>query len=157
MQGAPCTLEVAVLDCAFTPWVYSYLSIQAGIRIHSITMFRRLVAFILTLCMCWQSLAYAGAGVVMAQTDDHEHALMHFEGTSHHHDEHGGADGWHQDESAASTGHLSADACVFPPALVFLPTIELQAPVSMQPESVLQAFLPLPFLDGLERPPRLTA
>jgi hypothetical protein len=62
-------------------------------------------------CVCWQSLAYAGADVVVADGDEQVHAVLHFEDEAHHHDEHDGS--FHQDESPASTQHSMDDACVF--------------------------------------------
>lgn len=121
-------------------------------------MCRRLTTFFLMLCMCWQALAYAGSAVVMADAEEVAHAAMHFEGEAHHHDDHDSLDdgGIHQDDSLASAQHLMDEACVFAPALI--PVVHLSLP-SVQPDApvaTIAAAAPPPFLDGLERPPRLT-
>lgn len=119
-------------------------------------MSRRLLAFILTLCMCWQSLAFAGAGVVLTDGEEQLHQQLHFEDTAHHHDDHDD-DGLHQDDSDASMTHVAMDAGLFAPALTSVAALPL---LDQLPEWPLPAVMPahaLLFLDGLERPPRLTA
>ena len=129
-------------------------------------MFRRIVAVILTLCMCWQSLAFAGADLVLADAHDHLHELLHFEGTAHHHDDHDrhaadhaiNPDGdLHQDDSTESVVHVSADASVYAPALLPVPALLLPAPQPIRPELTVLTAHSHPFLDGLERPPRFAA
>jgi ABC-type nickel/cobalt efflux system permease component RcnA len=121
-------------------------------------MSRRLVAFLLTLCMCWQSLAFAGVGAVVASAEERVHQQLHFEDVAHHHDDHDHDDGGpHQDDSTASVTHVTLDAGLFAPALTSALILPLLQPC---PERPLPAALPahaLPFLAGLERPPRLTA
>ncbi len=121
-------------------------------------MRRRLTTFLLMLCMCWQALAYAGSAVVLADADEVAHAAMHFEGEAHHHDDDDGLEDGdiHQDDSLASALHLMDDACVFAPALI--PVVHLPLP-RLQPDMPVASTAtaaPPPFLDGLERPPRLT-
>lgn len=121
-----------------------------------LSMRRGLTTFILILCMCWQALAHAGIAVVMADAGEHEHAVMHFEGEAHHHDNHddGDADGVHADHSLASAQHLANDASLFAPVL--LGVIDLSLP-QLPPEMPAQATptpLPPPFLAGPERPPK---
>jgi hypothetical protein len=121
-------------------------------------MSRRLLAFVLTLCLSWQSLAFAGAGVVLTDGEEQLHQQLHFEDTAHHHDDHGhDDDGLHQDDSDASITHVTMDAGLFAPALTSVAAFPL---LQQMPELPLPAVMPahsLPFLDGLERPPRLTA
>lgn len=116
----------------------------------------RLLILVLIVCMCWQSLAFAGAGAVLTDGDEQRHEQLHFEDVAHHHDDHGD-EGVHEDDSDASVTHVVLDAGLFAPALTSVASL----PVPEQaPERPLQAALPthpLPFLDGLERPPRLTA
>ncbi len=118
-------------------------------------MCRRLTTFLLMLCMCWQSLAYAGAGVLVAEGEEIVHAMLHFEGAAHHHDDHDG--GFHQDESSASKQHAMDDACLFAPALI--PAVELSLPTlqSDDPAPTAEGSAPRPYLRGLERPPRSLA
>lgn len=122
-------------------------------------MFRRLVAIVLTLCMGWQSLAFAGAGVVLADADEQAHELLHFERAAHHHhDDHDDHDhGVHQDDSDASVTHVVSDAGLFSPALMSLPVLAFLQPRPERPEAAALPAHPLPFLDGLERPPRPAA
>jgi len=119
-------------------------------------MRRRLTTFLLMLCMCLQALAYAGSAVVLADADGLAHATMHFEGAAHHHDEHGNGD-IHLDESQASAQHLMDEACVFAPALIPLVQLTLPRLLPDMPVASIAAAAPPPYLDGLERPPRLTA
>jgi len=114
-------------------------------------MVRRLAFLLLTLCMCWQSLAYAGARVLVADAEEKEHAALHFEGEAHHHDDDGDV---HQDESPQSVEHAMEDACWFAPALIGKAVIPLQAVHGDQPAAFLPNEPPPPFLRGLERPPK---
>ena len=118
-------------------------------------MCRRLTTFLLMLSMCWQALAYAGSAVVLADADEVAHASMHFEGEAHHHDDHDDG-GIHQDDSQASAQHLMDEACVFAPALIRVQHLSLRSLQPDMPSAVIAKAAPPPFLDGLERPPRLT-
>lgn len=118
-------------------------------------MFRRLITFFLMLCLCWQSLAYAGAGVLVAEGEELTHAVMHFEGHAHHHDGHSGA--FHQDGSPDSMQHGMDDACVYAPALLADLVLPLLVVGADAPMESLSSDPPLPFLLGLERPPKLNA
>lgn len=116
-------------------------------------MRRRLVPFLLMLCLCWQSLAYAGMAVLLAQGQERAHAQLHFEGQAHHHDDHGGA--FHQDESPASTQHGLTDASVYAPVL---PTVVTPPPLATgsasPPADAHVAEPPRLYLSGPERPPK---
>jgi hypothetical protein len=120
---------------------------------------RRLPAFLLLLSLFWQALACASTGAILGNEAEQKHALMHMTGEAHHHDQHeghGDAEGIHVDDSQASTQHMMDDACAHAPAL--LTFTELPVPL-LRPEPPAQAALHravTPFLDGLERPPRLT-
>lgn len=113
---------------------------------------RRWLSILLVICMCWQSLAYAGLGVLVTEGKEMVHAMLHFEGAAHHHDDHG--DVFHQDDSTASEQHLMADACLFAPVL--LTEIVLPVPnIGAAPPAVTQVTEPPPpFLNGPERPPQ---
>ncbi len=115
-------------------------------------MRHRFTTFLLMLCICWQSLAHAGAGVLMAEGADMVHAALHFEGKAHHHDGHDGA--FHLDESSDSTQHAMDDACGFAPALLADLALPLPAIRPAAPVESLAGEPPLPFLRGLERPPK---
>jgi hypothetical protein len=117
-------------------------------------MRRGFTAFILMLCMCWQALAHAGIAVVMADQDEQEHALMHFEGQGHHHDDDGDATGVHEDQSLASAQHIASDGGLHAPVL--MATVDLRLP-QLPPEMpalVAATPPPPPFLAGPERPPK---
>ena len=75
----------------------------------------RLVKVFLILCMGWQSLAFAGFDALVAHANEEQHALLHFQGVAHHHDDH--AEDFHEDDSIASTLHALSDASQFSPAL----------------------------------------
>jgi hypothetical protein len=95
-------------------------------------MHRTLTAFLLMICLCWQAVACAGAGVLVAGSQEQSHARLLFEGVGHHHDAHDG--GIHLDESADSVQHAMSDACVHAPALLAeapppLPPIGKDAPI----------------------------
>ena len=113
---------------------------------------RRWLSILIVLCMCWQSLAYAGLGVLVTEGKELAHAMLHFEGAAHHHDGHGGE--FHQDDSAASTQHAMSDACLFAPVLlteIVLPVLSNQA---ASPAIFRLTEPPPPFLGGPERPPK---
>ncbi|MDM4765402.1 DUF2946 family protein [Pelomonas sp. SE-A7] len=118
-------------------------------------MLRRALALLLTVCLCWQSMAFAGVEVLVRQGQAQQHALMHFKGEAHHHhDEHGGL---HKDQSTASTQHAMDDACMFCVALLpdllalNLPMLRPAAPLELAAVEP-----PLPCLPGLDRPPKTT-
>jgi hypothetical protein len=115
-------------------------------------MRRRLTTFLLMLCMCWQSLAYAGVEVLVAEGQELVHAMLHFEGEAHHHEGHDGE--FHQDESPASVKHAMTDACVFAPALLADAVLPLLTICSAAPADTHVSEPPLPFLSGPERPPK---
>jgi hypothetical protein len=117
-------------------------------------MRRGLTTFILMLCMCWQALAHAGIAVVMADHEEQEHALMHFEAQGHHHDDDGDANGVHEDHSLASAQHLASDCGVHAPVLMTWVDLRLpQLPPAM-PAQIAVAPPPPPCLAGPERPPK---
>lgn len=133
-------------------------------------MRRRLTTFFLMLCLGWQSLAYAGAEVLVSDGDELVHAMLHFEGEAHHHDhhdhhDHDGLDlaadagdahgaGFHQDDSPASVNHVVDDACVFAPALLTQALLPLLSVRAAPPPEARGAEPALPFLGSPERPPK---
>ena len=112
----------------------------------------RLIKVFLILCMGWQSLAFAGFDALVAHANEEQHALLHFQGVAHHHDDH--AEDFHEDDSIASTLHALSDASQFSPALPSLQICCLVLTNSNQlfVERVLPRGQLLP--DGLERPPK---
>lgn len=118
-------------------------------------MLRRFVAFVLTLCLCGHALAASGVGVALADAQEQAHAWLHFEGATHHHDDHDG--GLHQDDSLASAVHVAVDAGQYAPALISVLVFEVMALAPSRPSLWALPVQPFPPLDGLERPPRRTA
>lgn len=117
-------------------------------------MRRGLTNFILMLCMCWQALAHAGIAAVMADDEEQGHALMHFEGQGHHHDEVSAADGVHEDQSLTSAQHLASDCGVHAPVLMSCMNLSL---LQLPPAMLVQTAAtppPPPCLAGPERPPK---
>jgi hypothetical protein len=118
-------------------------------------MVRNIFKVLLILCMGWQSLAFAGFGAVVAHEEQAQHELLHFEGVAHHHDEHG--DGFHEDDSLASTMHVLADSGQFAPAL---PAPQGDLPCLLgtnEPFVDLLYARALWLPDGLDRPPKTSA
>jgi hypothetical protein len=131
-------------------------------------MKRRLLTLLLMLSMCWQALAYAGAGVWLAKGEDRAHAWMHFSGDAHHHDDAGKHDRHDQvpvtdarggevrdDGSPGSQQHVMCDQCVCAPVLLIgvAPLPKLMA-LATQPAEACATEPPLPFLSAPERPPK---
>lgn len=76
----------------------------------------KLIKVFLIFCVGWQSLAFAGFDALVADADEKQHALLHFQDVAHHHDDH--AEDFHQDNSSASNAHCLSDACQFSLALL---------------------------------------
>ena len=112
----------------------------------------RLAKVFLILCMGWQSLAFAGFDALVAHANEEQHALLHFQGVAHHHDDH--AEDFHEDDSIASTLHALSDASQFSPALPSPQTCCLGLTDADQPS--VERVLPRVQLppEGLERPPK---
>lgn len=115
-------------------------------------MCRRFTSFLLILCVCWQSLAYAGMDVAVSDQEEQVHAMLHFEGQAHHHNGHDGE--FHQDDSPASVQHVTNDACVFAPALLIDAVQPVLTVSSDRPVDACSTEPPMPFLNGPERPPK---
>lgn len=115
-------------------------------------MIRRCLSLMLTVCLFWQSLAFAGIEVMLAHDTERHHAIMHFEGQVHHHDEDGGVSV--ELDAQAGVQHLMSDASMFAPALppASMPVF-LAVGQDTMTELIRQA-APPPCLSGLERPPR---
>jgi hypothetical protein len=115
----------------------------------------QLVKVLLIICMGWQSLAFAGFDALVAHANEEQHALLHFQGVAHHHDEH--AKDFHKDNSIASTTHVLCDIGQFSSALPSLQFSSLVLPGTDQP-SVERLIPRVQFLsNGLYRPPKPSA
>jgi hypothetical protein len=118
-------------------------------------MIRKLVCFVVTLCIGWQTLAFAGVDVLVSEAQEQTHELLHFLAEPHHHDDHHA--GLHEDDSPASKIHIMADAGVFAAALLPSSSNCLCASIHVQPPMSLALFWATAHLDDFYRPPRLTA
>jgi len=117
-------------------------------------MLRTFVHLFLLLCLCWQALAVAGQMPLEASHEELEHAVLHWSGQGHHHDDEGTL---HQDESDQSTQHIVADGVVTSPALWPDSRFSFAAQVRAAPSAADEAVPLHPFVDKLRRPPRLNA
>jgi hypothetical protein len=117
-------------------------------------MLRRFISLFVMLSLCWQSLAYAGVGMVITQQHEQLHELLHFHGIAHEHHSHDDDAPISLDDSVSSELHVINDHSVFSPALLMQPEPLYTTPVrGSLPESVSNHH-PSAILDGLDRPPR---
>ncbi len=114
-----------------------------------------LVLAILLPCYGFAAVGQSLAVTVAMADDDHGHAAAHLTQEAHHHDDDGS---FHVDDSAESQQHLHADAWAASPALlaagVTLPQVSERF---LTPRSWAESPPPVPFLEGLRRPPRSIA
>ncbi|MDP3310633.1 MAG: hypothetical protein Q8S56_06660, partial [Polaromonas sp.] len=112
---------------------------------------------VLLLFVLCQTFAVGAQGMVLrhAETEENQHALLHWEGVAHHHSENGMT---YQDNSDECAQHMLTDmvmgagAGLLPAALAtFLP--ERSPP----PRAASESSGPLTYPDGPRRPPRLIA
>ena len=114
---------------------------------------RSAVIFLLLLAMGWQALAMAKGGATVNALLDFGHAVLHWDGTAHHHHADGSLT---LDASDESTRHLLADHSSGP----FLTAQDPATPLpALQLALAACAGQPCgpPYLDGPLRPPRLSA
>ncbi|PZP73796.1 MAG: hypothetical protein DI604_11110 [Delftia acidovorans] len=97
-------------------------------------------------------MAFAGAGVALAPSAEEAHALMHFAGEAHHHDDHEHTPS--QDDAVAGSQHAASDAGIFSPALVTFVQGHPQLDASSDYAGALYGKRVNPFVQGLERPPK---
>jgi hypothetical protein len=115
---------------------------------------RRWTALLLLFAMLpWQATALAAAAWDPGVHGD-SHALAHWAGEAHHHDGHD--DGFHQDQSEESIGHIvhcDAHLCavaVLPAVMTWVvPAMQVDAPADLRSRGH-----PSPVLEGPRRPPR---
>lgn len=112
-------------------------------------------SFVLALCIAWQAIWFVGGWSAGLAHSDHDHNVLHTLGVPHHHDHHESSP--ELDRSLLAAAHLAADSSAFSPALIpdCFPVPLFARPASPVEEEVAQMLRP--YLDGLERPPRLNA
>lgn len=120
-------------------------------------MLRRFCAAILLFVIFCQPFAMAsqGVGVCHAGAEDLAHAMLHWEGTPHHHPDSSGA--YHQDDSEESVQHVLSDMGANAPALLHTELVPLLSERPPSPAATSDFAGPPLYLDGPRRPPRLTA
>ena len=104
---------------------------------------------VVVVALLWPSASFAR----MAFEGPHEiaHAVLHWQGESHHHHEDGS---FHVDDSSESEAHLAADQLTSTPPLPLSHTVASGFPVSPAPSSAAVSPPTDPVLDGPLRPPR---
>lgn len=117
-------------------------------------MRKRLTVLLLLFLNLWQVASAAGLSESwFDQGHASDHAVMHWQGEAHHHDNDGG--GIHADESQDSIQHMMAD-CSFHHLAVFpVSSVVALEPLPQHVAQTAQPVPPPPHLDGLRRPPRL--
>ena len=112
---------------------------------------RLVVLLVMLFAMVWQTVAVARAGSTMNASAGLEHAALHWQKVSHHHDQHGLL---HLDDSNDSAQHLLSDHLSATAALIFSAPNDFPPLASAAPGSMRETAVPDPTLDGLLRPPR---
>lgn len=123
--------------------------------VYTPSMQRKLWSLVLVLGLALHAAWSVGGWSVAFAQGDHDHDRLHALGVPHQHD-HPGAS--HQSEyTPQAVAHLAADAGMFSPALIVLPLPLPAATTHGLPRPKVAVRIPRPYLDGLERPPRLSA
>ena len=117
-------------------------------------MRRGLVLVLLMISAFWQVIAIAGQATAFGNTDEAAHALLHWQEENHHHHDDGSVA---QDDSEESVQHVVADGCLGSFAVWATASLGFARATALRPDMRIDATLPAPALDGLRRPPRLTA
>ncbi|MGF6346802.1 hypothetical protein [Variovorax sp. W2I14] len=117
-------------------------------------MRRRFAIFLLLLSAFWQAFAIAGQATAFADAQEIAHAVLHWQEEAHHHHDDGSVA---LDDSDESLQHVVADGCLGN-SVIWLTTSFTFAPaIGARPLVADESLAPAPYLDGLRRPPRLTA
>ena len=109
---------------------------------------------VLLVSMLFQSVASAHQRVKVHAGSDLAHAMMHWDGEAHHHDEDGSL---HQDDSDASLDHLNAEAATSLPGLTSADLFALPPVAPVAAIACMTSPPPSPTLEAPRRPPRLPA
>lgn len=118
---------------------------------------RRLVATVLLFFVFCQTLAVGAQGMTLghAETEENQHALLHWEGVAHHHSENGST---HLDNSDESVQHMLTDMVLGAGAVLLpAPLASFLPERSPPPRAASESSGPLTYPDGPRRPPRLIA
>lgn len=114
-------------------------------------MFRSARVFVLLLALIWQCVALASPVVNQGQAEDWLHKATHEHGVEHHHHDDGSL---HHEDSGSTARHLHCDLDSSPAGLLAADAGSLDVAQSRADLSPLQCAGPLPFLEGLLRPPQ---
>ena len=116
---------------------------------------RRLsVLLVMLIAMLWQSVALARIGSTVNALADMQHAVLHWQGESHHHHEDGSH---HLDDSKESTQHMAAENLSASLVLTAPSSHDFPSMGSAAPDDLHETPVPNPTIDGLLRPPRARA
>ena len=117
-------------------------------------MHHRLLLVLLVISAVWQSFVIGGQASAFGEAKEIAHALLHWQGVAHHHQDDGSV---MHDGSDESMQHLAIDGVLNLAAIWFV------VPGSVAPSGALpplvgeKAGAPAPDLAGLERPPKPAA
>ncbi len=117
-------------------------------------MRRATILLVMLFAMLWQSVAMARIGSTVNALADLQHASLHWQGEAHHHHEDGS---YHQDDSKESMQHVVTDHVNASLALTAGSLHDFTPLGSVAPEALRERLVPNPAVDGLLRPPRLSA
>jgi hypothetical protein len=117
-------------------------------------MRRRFAIVLLLLSVFWQAFAIAGQATAFADAQEIAHAMLHWQEEAHHHHDDGSVA---LDDSDESLQHVVADGCLGSSAVWASTSFTFASAVGTRPLIANELPRPGPHLDGLRRPPRLTA
>ena len=117
-------------------------------------MHRCAILLVLLFAMLWQSVAMARPGSTVNALADLAHAVLHWQGESHHHHEDGS---YHLDDSNESKQHGVSDHLNASMALAATSSHGFPPLGSAVPPDLHRTPVATPALDGLFRPPRSRA
>lgn len=120
-------------------------------------MFRRFAWLLVLAALVGQSLGLSAHAATGARSQDLAHALLHWADQPHHHHDQDDGGAPHHDDSHESRNHVTADGALGAPVL--LPAPIAQGAIQAQPTPLRanEPVPPSPLLDGIRRPPRLSA
>ena len=113
-------------------------------------MLRKFVALMVMLSVFWQSASFAGAVVAIEDARASAHAVLHWQDSDHHHHEDGSL---HHDDSAGTIQHMHAESGANSSGVVTAGWNDIVLACTVSPTATLALPYPLPFIQGLPRPP----
>jgi len=118
-------------------------------------MRRSLVIMLMAVSAFWQVLAVGGQpGGALGDSRESVHAMLHWQGLTHHHHDDGSVT---QDSSEESVQHIALDGMLAVNAAWSAASASWPSAASTCPAAVDEIRGPWPYLDGPRRPPKWTA